>query len=149
MRNELMNDLERAILIAVNAHRGQLDKQGLPYVLHPLRVMLKQKDPDARVAAVLHDVVEDTEVTLEELTEAGFSAEALEAVKLLTHAKNVPYLDYVKALAANPIARQVKLADLEDNLDPSRILDITAKDLARLEKYREAKVFLEAHNGEK
>ena len=148
MRNELMNDLERAILIAVNAHRGQLDKQGLPYVLHPLRVMLKQKDPDARVAAVLHDVVEDTEVSLEDLAGAGFSAEALEAVRLLTHDKSVPYLDYVKAIAADPIARQVKLADLEDNLDPSRILNMTAKDLARLERYREAKVILEGWESE-
>jgi len=148
MGNELMNDLEKAIVIAVNAHRGQLDKQDLPYVLHPLRVMLKQKVPDARVAAVLHDVVEDTDVTLEELAEAGFSAKALEAIRLLTHIKSVPYLDYVKAVAANPIARQVKLADLEDNLDPSRILNKTAKDLARLEKYREAKVILEGWESE-
>jgi len=148
MGNELMNDLEKAIMIAVNAHRGQLDKQDLPYVLHPLRVMLKQKDPEARVAAVLHDVVEDTEVSLEDLAGAGFSAEALEAVRLLTHDKSVPYLDYVKAIAADPIARQVKLADLEDNLDPSRILNMTAKDLARLEKYREAKVILEGWESE-
>jgi len=138
----LMNDIEKAISIAVQAHSGQKDKAGMPYVLHPLRLMLRQDSPEAMVVAVLHDVVEDTNVTIDQLAEAGFSGAVLEAIWLLTHDKSIPYMDYIRAIANNTSARQVKLADLIDNMDLSRIPNPQEKDFARLEKYKIAYHYL-------
>lgn len=138
--------LEQAILLAVQAHSGQRDKAWLPYVLHPLRVMLGQTDPEARIAAVLHDVVEDTDITIDQLAEAGFTASVLDAIRLLTHDKSTAYMDYIRAVADNPIASQVKLADLTDNMNISRIPNPTEKDYLRLEKYQFAYRYLREHN---
>ena len=135
--------LESAIATAAKAHEGQTDKAGKPYILHSLRVMLNVKGciPE-QCAAVLHDVIEDTDITAEALLELGFSKEVVDAVVLLTRSKDEDYMEYVKRLKANPIARAVKLADLSDNMDMSRIANPTEKDLARLEKYKKAKSIL-------
>lgn len=133
-----MSTLEKAISIAASAHAGQLEKNGAPYVLHPLRVMLAVSGDDARIAAVLHDVVEDTDTTLDDLRAAGFSLAVVEAVALLTHDKSTDYFAYVRAAAANSIARRVKRADLQDNMDLSRISAPQEKDVVRMQRYREA-----------
>ena len=137
-----MSYLERALQIAVEAHAGQEDKSGLPYVFHPIRVMLRCQNNDAKIAALLHDVVEDTPVTLDQLCQEGFSEEVLSAVRLLTHEPSVPYEDYVRNLSVNPIAREVKLADLEDNSDIRRMKGVDEKAVARLRKYLMAYRFL-------
>lgn len=137
-----MNDIEKAISIAVQAHSGQKDKAGMPYVLHPLRLMLRQDSSEAMIGAVLHDVVEDTDITIDQLAEAGFSSAVLEAISLLTHDKSIPYMDYIRAIARNAIARQVKLADLIDNMDLNRIPNPQEKDYLRLEKYKVAYEYL-------
>lgn len=136
--------IERAIAIAAMAHEGQVDKAGAPYVFHPLRMMLSVGTPEARMAAVLHDVVEDTSVTLEQLRAEGFPQEVIEAVEALTEREGEDYEAFIRRVAPNSIARQVKLADLRDNCDLSRIAQPTAKDYERIEKYRRAIAYLES-----
>ena len=133
-----MSTLEEAIVIAAQAHAGAKDKAGAPYILHPLRVMLKTESPTERIVAVLHDVVEDSYWTIEALRERGFSEEVLEAVDCLTHRPEESYEDFVLRTAANPIALKVKMADLEDNLEQSRIKHPTEQDKARVVKYEQA-----------
>ena len=130
-----MSLLERAISIAVSAHQGQRDKADKPYILHPLRLMFKMQTENQMISAVLHDVVEDTEWTIEKLEAEGFSAEVITAVKLLTHNKKVPYKKYIENIKTNKIALKVKLTDLEDNLDIKRIAHPKFKDYARLAEY--------------
>jgi (p)ppGpp synthase/HD superfamily hydrolase len=130
--------LEDAISIAALAHRGQKDKVGSPYLLHPLRMMLRMKSEASMMAAVLHDVVEDTDWTLEQLREQGFSDEVLEAVECLTHRNGESYEEFIGRVQKNQIAQQVKIADLEDNMNIKRIGQISPKDLERLEKYHRA-----------
>lgn len=133
-----MSTLERAIQIAVAAHAGQRDKGGQPYVTHPLRLMARVDGDDARIVAVLHDVVEDTPTTLDDLRREGFGEAVLAAVALVTHEKGVPYADYVAGCKPDPIARQVKLADLEDNTRLDRTIlrpDRAARDFARVHRY--------------
>jgi len=134
--------LVQALEIAVRAHGDTLDKSGQPYILHPLRVMLAQDTDEGRIAGVLHDVVEDTEVTLDDLRDVGIPGSVLEAIALLTHDDDTPYEQYVERLKPNPLARSVKLADLRDNMDVLRLPDFTQKDLQRLGKYRRAYEFL-------
>jgi (p)ppGpp synthase/HD superfamily hydrolase len=138
-----MATLERAIEIAAKAHAGQVDKAGQPYVLHPLRMMLVVTTPAARIAAVLHDVVEDTAVTLDELRAEGFPAAVLEAVQALTKREGEDYEAFIRRVAPNPIAREVKLADLRDNSDLSRIAEPTERDRERIRKYQRAIAYLE------
>jgi len=130
-----MNLLEKAILIAVQAHQGQVDKAGAPYILHPLRVMLQLHSETEMIIGVLHDVVEDTTWTLESLKQEGFPAEILEAIDCLTRREGENYDDFIKRVAGNPLAQKVKLADLEDNLNILRFETITGKDMARLIRY--------------
>jgi (p)ppGpp synthase/HD superfamily hydrolase len=130
-----MSSLEKAISIAVSAHVGQKDKADKPYILHPLRLMFKMQTENEMIAAVLHDVVEDTDWTLERLEAEGFDEEVIIAVKLLTHDKKVPYKKYIKAIKTNKIALRVKLADLEDNMDIKRIAHPKFRDYARLAEY--------------
>lgn len=137
-----MTLLERAIQIAVDAHAGQMGKDGSPYILHPLRLMLKMDDEQSRMAAILHDVVEDTKVTFADLEAEGFPEVVLEAVRLLTHEDGVPYEEYVEEIKPNALARKVKLADLEDNSDIRRLSGIEEKDLQRLKKYHHAWLIL-------
>lgn len=135
-----MSDLAHAIALAARAHEGQMDKAGEPYILHPLRMMFRLTGVEERVVAVLHDVVEDTEWTLDGLRGEGFSETVVDAVDAMTRreAEGEPYEKFVLRAASNPLARRVKLADLEDNSDLSRIANPTAEDFARLEKYRKA-----------
>ena len=136
-----MSTLAHAIAIAAEAHEGQLDKVGEPYILHPLRMMLRLSTPEERVVAVLHDVVEDCPGwTLERLRARGFAEAVVEAVDALTRRveEGESYEAFVLRAAANPLARRVKLADLEDNSDLSRISDPTPADFERIEKYRRA-----------
>ncbi len=133
-----MATVEDAVSIAARAHRGQTDKAGAPYLLHPLRLMLRMDTEAAMMAAVLHDVVEDTEWTLERLREAGFPEEVLEAVDCLTRREGESYQEFVERVRTNPVARQVKLADLEDNMNVRRMNQLGPKELERLEKYHRA-----------
>jgi len=133
-----MPTLEDAIALAVQAHKGQVDKTGAPYILHPLRVMFRLETESERMAAVLHDVVEDTDVGLEMLTAVGYPREVVEAVDSLTRREQETYEAFVERLAHNPLARRVKLADLEDNMDVRRLATVTAKDAERLARYRAA-----------
>jgi (p)ppGpp synthase/HD superfamily hydrolase len=133
-----MATIERAVQIAAKAHEGQRDKEGLPYILHPLRVMMRVAGEEAQIVAVLHDVVEDTAVTADDLRQASFSETVLAAVLCVTHRKDEPYADYVVRCKGNEVARRVKLADLEDNsrldrtiLRPQRL----QADVARIRKY--------------
>ncbi len=136
----------RAVEIAFTAHQGQTDKAGRPYFLHPLTVARiaarRGAGDDAIVAALLHDVVEDTDWTFEMLEAEGFSAESMQALRLLTHDKSVPYMDYILPIKSNPVARAVKLADLTHNMDRSRLPFITDADEARFEKYSKAYSYL-------
>ncbi len=134
-----MTLLERAIAVALQAHQGQTDRYGAPYILHPLHVMLQMDDETEMMAAVLHDVLEDSALTLETLRDEGLPAEVLEAVRLLTHdAEQSSYEEYVRGLQKNPIALKVKLADLRHNMDIRRLRRVEERDAARLEKYRRA-----------
>ena len=130
--------LERAIAIAATAHAGQLDKGGAPYILHPLKVMLRMSSLEERIVAVLHDVVEDCGISLEDLRKEGFSEAVLSAIEAVTKVPGESYEDFVERAAQNPIGRVVKLADLEENSDLSRIASPSWEDLERIEKYRRA-----------
>jgi (p)ppGpp synthase/HD superfamily hydrolase len=133
-----MATLERAILIAAQAHLGQRDKAGASYILHPLRMMMRMESEAAMIAAVLHDVVEDSDWTLERLRGEGFSDDVLQAVDCLTSREGETYDEFISRVRASAIARQVKIADLEDNMNVKRIGEMTPKDLARIEKYHRA-----------
>ena len=130
--------LERAILIAAQAHLGQRDKGGAPYILHPLRMMMRMESEAAMMAAVLHDVVEDSDWTLEQLRGEGFSEEVLQAVDCLTNRDGETYDEFITRVRASAVARKVKIADLEDDMNVKRIGEMTPKDLARIEKYHRA-----------
>lgn len=130
--------LEDAIALAVEAHRGQRDKAGQTYILHPLRVMMRLETEPERMVAVLHDVVEDSPWTLERLRGLGYPEEVLGALDCLTKREGETYEAFIERLLPNPLARRVKRADLEDNLDVRRLPAVTAKDAERLARYRAA-----------
>lgn len=127
----------KAMKIAYNAHKEQLDKSGIPYIFHPIHLAEQMNTEEECIVALLHDTVEDTDVTIEML-EKEFPETVVEAVKLLTHDELVPYMDYVRNLKNNPIARAVKLADLHHNSDETRLENLTEKDIKRNKKYCEA-----------
>ena len=133
-----MATLERAIALAAEAHAGQVDKAGAPYILHPLRLLLAVDTPEERIVAVLHDVVEDTPWTLEALRAEGFTQEVVDAVEALTKRAGESYEAFIDRVAANPLARRVKRADLTDNLDLRRLPVLTDADLARIARYQAA-----------
>lgn len=139
-----MPGLEDAIALAVEAHRGQVDRAGLPYVLHPLRVMLRLESETERIVAMLHDVVEDTSYDLDRLRALGYTAEVLEAVNCLSRLPGESYPDFIGRVVVNPLAARVKLADLADNLDVGRLAEVTAKDFERLNRYLLARARLRA-----
>jgi (p)ppGpp synthase/HD superfamily hydrolase len=144
MTENTVATLERAVAIAATAHAGQVDKGGAPYILHPLRVMLRCHHPDARIAAVLHDVVEDTSVSLAELRREGFSDAVLAGIDGVTRRDGEEYLDFVRRGALDPVSREVKRADLQDNMDLSRLPVVTDKDRERLARYTAALAILDA-----
>ncbi|MEQ1773782.1 MAG: HD domain-containing protein [Burkholderiales bacterium] len=140
-----MSTLERAIVIAASAHQGQRDKADAPYILHPLRVMLHVTTESERITAVLHDVVEDCEGwSFERLREEGFSAEIIEALQAVTKRGGETYEDFVARASENKIGRRVKLSDLRDNCDLSRIAHPTEKDHERIARYRRAIAYIES-----
>ncbi len=131
-------ETKKAIRLMFEAHKEQTDKSGVPYVFHPFHVAEQMDDENSTVVALLHDVVEDTDFTPDDLREMGFSEEVCAALDLLTHREGVPYLDYVREIKANAVAVKVKLADLAHNSDLSRMEHPSDKDLRRIEKYRAA-----------
>ena len=137
-----MSTLEDAIQLAARSHAGQIDKAGQPYILHPLRVMLSVQGEAERIAAVLHDVVEDTNITFADLEMAGFHRQVVDAVRALTKLEGETRLEAAGRACRNPIARVVKLADVTDNLDLSRIARPTARDYERLKEYEQVRTLL-------
>lgn len=140
----MKNLLGRAIEIATSAHSGQTDKGGRPYILHPLWVMnkLRHLGDDYMIVGVLHDTIEDSEWTIDQLRSEGFSEEIITAITLLTHEQGQSYDDYIKAISLNPLARAVKIRDLEHNTKITRLKGLRKKDFDRMEKYHRAYVYL-------
>ena len=141
-----MATLEKAIEIATKAHTGQTRKDGSPYILHPLTIMFNVNTIEEKMVAVLHDVVEDTDVTLEEIAAEGFSPEVIEGVRLMTHTQDLSYEDYIERLKNNTIARKVKLADMRNNIQLLPIPEIKDKDLERCRKYHRFIRYLEKYD---
>ena len=134
-----MATLAEAILLAVQAHHGQTQRNGQPYILHPLTLMLRfDADEDAQIVAVLHDVVEDTAVTLDDLRAIGFAPLIVETVEHLTRRAGEPYEAFIERIRPHPLARKVKLADLRDNLNGLRLTEYNDSDMARFRRYRAA-----------
>lgn len=141
-----MNELlERAIKLAQKYHEGQFDKGGQPYIDHPLRVMNGVESIDEKVVAVLHDVLEDCDVSKEKLIEEGIPYYLVEKLEILCKGKNENYFDYIERIKVDPLAIKVKLSDLKDNMNLERLKEVTEKDIKRLEKYKKAKEILEAY----
>lgn len=128
----------KAMKIAFAAHKDQTDKTGIPYIYHPIHLAEQMTDEATTCVALLHDVVEDTEITFEQLESEGFPEEIIAALKLMTHDNAVPYMDYVRGIKTDPIATTVKLADLRHNSDLTRLDVVDEKALKRVEKYRQA-----------
>ena len=132
----------KAMTLAYEAHHGQTDRSGVPYIYHPARVAAEFNSEVEACVAWLHDVIEDTDYAIEDIRIAGFGSVICDTLQTMTHDKRVPYMEYVKGIAQNPVARAVKLADLKDNMDISRLLTVDEKAKQRLEKYRAAYAFL-------
>ena len=132
----------KAMRIAFEAHKDQVDKSGVPYVFHPMHLAEQMEDEERTCVALLHDVVEDTDTTFEWLAEQGMPESVIAALQLLTHDDSVPYLDYVRKIKENPIAASVKLADLRHNSDLTRLDAVSQMDLERVKKYSDAIVLL-------
>ena len=129
---------KKAMKLCFQAHKDQTDKSGIPYVFHPIHLAEQMKDEDTTVVALLHDVVEDTTYTPEDLAAMGFNDRVIAAIRLMTHDENLPYMEYVAKIKENPIAKAVKLADLAHNSDTTRLDTVDAKAAARVEKYTKA-----------
>lgn len=129
---------KKALKLSFEAHKNQIDKSGIPYVYHPFHIAEQMNDENTTIVALLHDVVEDTDIGFNELTEMGFSNEIIEALKLLTHDDSVPYEQYIDMIKSNDIAKAVKLADLRHNSDLTRLDNVDEKALKRAEKYKKS-----------
>ena len=129
---------KKALKLCFAAHKDQTDKSGMPYVFHPFHLAEQMPDEDTTIVALLHDVIEDTPYTLDDLRAMGFNEQVLDALALMTHDKRIPYMDYVAKIKGNKIARPVKLADLKHNSDLSRLNNVDEKAMKRIEKYRQA-----------
>lgn len=134
--------LEKALQIATKAHDGQTDKAGMPYIFHPIRVSNRCSTDEERIVALLHDTIEDTEVTDEYLLMEGFPRNIVDAILSVTRNEDERYEDFIKRSRLNSIGRQVKLHDLEDNMDITRLEEIAESDLPRLNKYLKAYKYL-------
>ena len=137
---------KKAMKLLYEKQGAQRDKSGLPYVFHPFHVAEQMTDEYTTAAALLHDLVEDTDTTFEELADCGFPEGVIDALRLLTHPEGVDYFDYVRRLSGNAVARRVKIADLKHNMDLTRLDVITEKDLKRRAKYERALELLEAQS---
>jgi (p)ppGpp synthase/HD superfamily hydrolase len=138
------NALETAIALACELHRGQVDKAGRSYILHPLRLMLSFESTTEQIVAVLHDVVEDTAVTLDRLRDLGFGPDVVAAIDALTRRDGETYEDFIDRVSADPLATRIKLRDLRDNMDVSRLSHLGENDLQRVAKYHRAMLQLTA-----
>lgn len=132
-----MSVIEKAEAFAAKMHEGQVGKDGKPYIEHPRTVASMVNGETEKAVAWLHDVVEDTDATIDRVREL-FGNEIADAVAVMTHDKNVPYMDYVRNIKENAVARKVKMADLSHNMDLSRLANVTDEDLRRVEKYKKA-----------
>lgn len=142
--------IDVALKHALNAHNGQLDKAGEPYILHPLRLMAHFNDPVEQAVAVLHDVLEDSEITADDLRSDGIPEEVIAAVELLSRGKDESYIDFILRIRPHPLARKVKMADLEDNLNVLRLPSLGDVDQRRISKYHRAwQMLATAEDGEK
>lgn len=137
-----MSNLDTAIALACRAHAGQVDKAGGAYILHPLRLMLRFDDLEAQMVAVLHDVVEDSDTGLADLRALGFADAVVNAIECLTKQPGEDYTAFIQRLAVNPLARRVKIEDIKDNLNLTRLPELSDKDLARARKYHQALAYL-------
>ena len=137
------SETKKALRLCFEAHKEQVDKSGMPYVFHPFHLAEQMQDEVTTVVALLHDVVEDTDYTIADLTDMGFSREVTDALSLLTHDDEVPYMDYVALIKNNPVAKDVKIADLKHNSDTTRLDVVDEKVLQRVEKYKKALALLE------
>lgn len=133
---------KKALKLCFEAHKEQTDKAGLPYVFHPFHIAEQMDDEISTVCALLHDVVEDTDTTFDDLSAMGFPQKVMDVLKLLTHEKSVPYMEYVKKISANPVATKVKIADLRHNSDVTRLNDLDEDMKKRFEKYKQALAIL-------
>lgn len=129
-------------MIAVKAHAGQIDKAGHPYILHPLRMMINARTEKEKITALLHDVIEDSTITLEALRKEGFTEDVLVALRFLARGSSIHYEKYLENLATNTLARKVKLLDLNDNMDIKRIENPQTEDIVRWQKYQKAYAYL-------
>lgn len=136
--------IEKALQCALDAYAGKLDRAGAPYILHPLRVMARFREPSLQAAALLHDVVEDSEITLEDLRRRGFPERVVALVGLLTRRDGESYMEFIQRLSGDPEALQLKKADIEDNMNALRLPALSKKDLERLAKYHKAWMRLDA-----
>lgn len=132
-----------ALKLCFDAHKEQVDQSGMPYVFHPFHVAEQMRDEASTIVALLHDVVEDTDYTLEELRACGFSSEVIEAIALLTHEPDVPYVDYLERIKTNALAKTVKLADIAHNSDQTRLDDGDQRAEYWANKYKRAREILE------
>lgn len=137
---------KKALCIAYKAHEGQVDKTGIPYIFHPFHLAESMTDENSTIVALLHDVIEDTDWTIDDLEKEGFNEDILTALKLMTHNPAQPYMDYISRLSTCPVARQVKLADLYHNSDQTRVENPDEKMLKRWEKYDRAIQLLKSVN---
>lgn len=126
---------KKAMQIAYKAHAGAVDKSGVPYIFHPSHLAEQMETEHEVIVALLHDVVEDSDITMEDLAAAGFPQDVLDAIRLLTRDKETPYLEYIAHLKENPLAKKVKMADLRHNSDVTRLEGIDAEAGKRLKKY--------------
>ena len=134
----MTNFVEKTIKLALKIHTGQVDKAGKPYILHPLRLMLKFSTDDEMITALMHDVVEDGGITLADLENLGFSKNVVSAIDCLTKRDNESYEAFIKRINQNPLAKKIKIEDLKDNMDLTRLDSISDKDIARVKKYHKA-----------
>lgn len=141
-------DIIEILEFATKKHSGQVDKSNIPYILHPVRVAFRLDKMDERIVALLHDILEDTDATIEELKELGLTDVMIDAIMLLTRPKDMTYMEYIKRLADNSLACKVKLADLEDNMDPERIKNAGENYGSLLERYKKAYKYLKLKEDE-
>jgi hypothetical protein len=143
-----MSSIDKALGLMLEAHTGQVDKSGEPYVLHPLRVMMRLSSEDEQIVALLHDVAEDSEISLQRLADEGFASDIVQAVAALTKRPGEAYEAFIDRVICNPLAVRVKIADIQDNIDVTRLRQLGEADLARVQRYHRALSILRAANRE-
>lgn len=134
---------KKAIKLMFDKQKNEIDKGGMPYVFHPFHLAEQMESEDEVVVALLHDIIEDTDVTIKELTKMGFTKQETDAISIMTHNKNDSYEKYIKKISTNKLATKVKIADLKHNLDITRLNEIKTKDLEKIEKYKKSLRYLE------